>query len=106
MSVVIIAFFPALVLLSSSYIYLGVLDQLPGDVPAAVFDGLGGELAVAVPASVWSVGVVRPGGGVLHTGGGDDAHGFPCEHTADASAQARHLSPDNKLMLLLVLLLL
>lgn len=53
-----------------------VLKQLPGDVFAAVLQGLRRHLAVRVPVSVHAVGVGGAGRGVVDPGGCHDAHRF------------------------------
>ena len=57
-----------------AYVDVDVGDQLGGDVHAAVAPRAGGQVGVAVPLPAGAVGVAGGWGGVLHPGGGDDAH--------------------------------
>ena len=58
----------------AAHVDVRVAEELQGDVGAVVGLGGGGQVGVAVPLPAGAVGVAGGWGGVLHPGGGDDAH--------------------------------
>ena len=58
----------------AAHVDVRVAEELRGDVGAVVGLGGGGQVGIAVPLPAGAVGVAGGGGGVLHPGGGDDAH--------------------------------
>lgn len=59
---------------SGSYIDVGVVEELGGDVCAAVPLGRFGHISIAVPLSAGAVGVGGGWGGVLHPRGCYNSH--------------------------------
>lgn len=61
-----------------SHIDFGVVEELGGDVGAAVFLGRFGHVSVAVPLPAGAVGVAGGWGGVLHPCGRYNSHRLAC----------------------------
>lgn len=59
---------------SGSHIDVGVVEELGGDVGAAVRLGLFGHVSIAVPLPAGAVGIAGSWGGVLHPCGCYNSH--------------------------------
>ena len=58
----------------AAHVNVRVAEELRGNVRTVVGPGGGGQVSVAVPLPAGAVGIAGGGGGMLHPGGGDDAH--------------------------------